>query len=65
MNLTIPNAFRHLLAGLFLLALMAATARAQAPGTNAAPAAVIDVWPEGKVPGQAAKDSEREVPARR
>lgn len=49
-----------------VLALVVRTACAQAATapTATAPSATVVVWPDGKMPGQGAKESERDVPAK-
>ncbi len=51
-----------------VFALIARTACAQAASPSApppaAPLATVAVWPEGKMPGQGAKESERDVPSK-
>lgn len=52
---------------LLLLFLIAAVARAQTPAaapTQKEPPAVVDVWPEGKMPGNGAKEPETERPSK-
>lgn len=50
------------------LALIARAACTQAANPSAPPAAtpsaIVEVWPDGKMPGQGAKESERDVPAK-
>jgi len=47
---------------LTFLAFMIGTTFAQTPKPTASPAATVDVWPEGKMPGQGASAPEAEVP---
>ena len=47
-----------------ILLFVAGTCGAQTPAPAATPSAIINVWPEGKTPGQGAKEPEAETPSK-
>lgn len=67
MNRPMITASRLASLGLLPLLLLARTANVPAQTAAApapAPAATVEVWPAGKMPGQDAKESERDMPAK-
>lgn len=64
MKLPVPLVFVLCAVGAFAAGTETACAQGATAPPAAVPSATIEVWPAGKIPGQGAKESERDVPAK-